>query len=117
MKVKVSVCLVGVGAALLTCCATDDRPPCRRVSAAEFMRPHTFKGLASDQFIGVSGAPFDSPDQRKPEKAFKQIWEMGLFHGWAVIWCPVSELPADYLDSAREKPNRKLPGTVGFVRE
>jgi len=98
--------LLAIGAAFaVTSCATNDSPPCRRVSAQEFMRPHTFKGIATVQFVG-----FNHSRDRKPNKAFKTIWEMGLFHGWAVIWCPVEELPGDYLATAREKPNRKLPG-------
>jgi hypothetical protein len=40
-------------------------------------------------------------------KAFKKIWEMGVFHEWAVIWCPEEELPKDYLANARVKPNRR----------
>ena len=49
--------IVAITALLLSACASNDNPPCRRVSAREFMRPHTFKGIASDEFIGVSGAP------------------------------------------------------------
>ncbi len=84
-------------------CATDDNPPCRRVTAEEFMRPHTFKGIATDRFIGISPPLRNST---KAAKVFKEIWEMGLNHGWAVIWAPVDELPADYLKEARQKPNR-----------
>ena len=82
-------------------CATNDNPPCRRVTAKEFMRPHTFKGIASDRFIGISSPKMNDS---KSGKAFKEIWELGLFHGWAVIWIPVAELPPDYVAEAHRKP-------------
>lgn len=87
----------------LSSCATNDNPPCRRVNAQEFMRQHTFKGIASDRFIGIS-----NPKARfsKSGKAYKEIWELGLFYGWAVIWVPVEELPPDYVAEAPQKPNR-----------
>jgi hypothetical protein len=89
-------------------CATDNHPPCRRVSAAEFMRPHTFKGLATDRFIGVSKpVPFSSnPGNENEGRAFKEVWDYGLFHSWAVLWVPVNELPRDYLFNAHKEPNR-----------
>jgi hypothetical protein len=97
-----------VGFAFTFCsCATNDHPPCRRVSAAEFMRPHTFKGIPTDEFIGVTRGTNRASTVQDDAKAFKTVWEMGLFHGWAVIWCPVNELPKDYLEKARENPNRK----------
>lgn len=99
--------IVAITAFLLSACASNDNPPCRRVSAREFMRPHTFKGIASDEFIGVSGAPSRFAPMKNEGKAFKKIWEFGLFHGWAVIWCPEEDLPKDYLINARMKPNRK----------
>lgn len=94
--------------ALLTACATNDKPPCRRVSATEFMRPHTFKGIASDEFVGVTSSPRGFHPRGNKGKAFKTIWEMGMFRSWAVIWCPVNELPEDYLATARTKPNRSV---------
>ncbi len=103
-------------ALLFVGCASDDNPPCRRVSAQEFVRPHTFKGMASDQFIGVSSSPSHFTPMKGDAKAFKTIWEFGINHGWAVIWCPVEELPADYLRTARTKPNRKTT-TDGFTHE
>ena len=81
------------------------------------MRPHTFKGIATDQFIGITNEGTPRQASRKPEKAFKTIWQMGLLHGWAVIWCPANELPEDYLKSAATHPNRKPPGSTDFVRE
>jgi len=99
--------IVAITAFLLSACASNDNPPCRRVSATEFMRPHTFKGIASDEFIGLSGAPPRFSRMKNEGKAFKKIWEFGLFHGWAVIWCPEEDLPKDYLLNARLKPNRK----------
>lgn len=96
-------------------CATNDNPPCRRVNAAEFMRPHTFKGIASDQFIGITHTGMPHHHSGTPDKAFKTIWQMGLFSGWAVIWCPANELPTDYLKSAATNPNRKPPGVTDFV--
>jgi hypothetical protein len=87
-------------------CATNDSPPIRRVSADEFMRPHTFKGVATDQFIGITQTGLSRSRDRKPDRAFKQVWDTGLFHSWAVIWCPAEELPADYLRNATNQPNR-----------
>lgn len=89
--------------AALTSCATDNNPPCRRVTAEQFMRPHTFKGLSTDRFIGVSPPTRGSA---KTGKAFKEIWELGFNHSWAIIWVPVNELPADYVAEAHQKPNR-----------
>lgn len=100
----------------LSSCATNDNPPCRRVSAQEFMRPHTFKGIPSDQFIGVTSAPGNFAPVKGEGKAFKKIWQLGVFHGWAVIWCPTDELPKDYLSNAREKPNRRTTED-NFVHE
>jgi len=91
---------------VLTGCATKDSPPLRRVSAEEFMRPHTFKGLPTDQFIGTTNHGLGHSGDLKPDRAFKQVWEIGFFHSWAVIWCPVDELPADYLRNAHTQPNR-----------
>lgn len=88
-----------IAALLLSSCATDDHPPCRRVTAQEFMRPHTFKGIASDQFIGTSGGRIFGK-----AKAFKTVWEMGFNHSWAVLWVPADELPPDYLKEARRRP-------------
>lgn len=87
-------------------CATSASPPLRRVSASEFMRPHTFKGVPTDQFIGATQSGFEHSQDRNPETAFKKIWEIGLFHSWAVLWCPADELPADYLRNAHAHPNR-----------
>ena len=101
MKMQEFVC--AIGAILLSSCASNDNPPCRRVSAEQFMRPHTFKGIPTDQFIGTTGEgamSHGSGDKR----AFKQVWELGLNHGWAVLWCPVEELPQSYLRTAHEKP-------------
>lgn len=78
------------------------------------MRPHTFKGIATDQFVGTTMTEAKIPSDRKPDKAFKTIWQMGLFHGWAVIWCPASELPPGYLSTAKDRPNRKLPANSGL---
>lgn len=72
------------------------------------MRPHPFKGVATDQFIGTTSTGFSHARDGQPDKAFKTIWEMGLFHGWAVIWCPVKELPGDYLRDAPTHPTRRL---------
>jgi hypothetical protein len=94
-----SIALAGI----VSACATNDNPPCRRVSATEFMRPHTFKGLASDRFIGVAEPPFSGSGTRR---AFKQVWELGLTHSWAVLWVPTAELPSDYLANAHKEPNR-----------
>ncbi len=44
--------------------------------------------------------------------AFKKVWELGLNHGWAVLWCPVEELPKSFLATAREKPFRKVGSNV-----
>ena len=92
-------------ATLLSGCATNDKPPCRRVDAKEFMRPHTFKGIATDRFIGVTRI-HHRPQSNDDRKAFKEIWQMGLFHGWAVLWIPAKELPGDYLANAYNEPNR-----------
>ncbi len=70
------------------------------------MRPHTFKGVATDQFIGKTMAGFSHASDSRPDKAFKTIYEMGLFHSWAVIWCPVKELPGDYMRAAHTQPAR-----------
>ena len=91
----------------ISACASNDNPPCRRVSAQDFIRPHTFKGIATDQFIGVTASPAHFPPMKGETKAFKTIWELGLFNGWAVIWCPADELPRDYLRTAHTKPNRR----------
>lgn len=94
--------------ALLAGCATtydNDHPPCRRVDATEFMRPHTFKGVATDRFIGITQPLFPAADKDE-RRAFKEIWEVGNFHGWAVLWIPASELPSDYLTNALSQPNR-----------
>lgn len=93
---------------LLAGCAStpnDNNPPCRRVDATEFMRPHTFKGVATDRFIGVTMPLFPSSDSDE-RRAFKEIWEVGNFHSWAVLWIPARELPADYLTNAPIEPNR-----------
>ncbi len=92
--------------ALLAGCATkydNDRPPCRRVDATEFMRAHRFKGVATDRFIGITH-PFLAPDDER--RAFKEIFELGMNHGWAVLWIPASELPPDYLANAHNQPVR-----------
>ena len=101
MKTHTLIILTIVLTFLCFSCATNERPPCRKVSAAEFMRPHTFKGIATDDFIGTT-----SGNIREDRKAFKKIWELGLNHSWAVLWCPVDELPQDYLATAHEKPYR-----------
>lgn len=93
-------------ATLMASCASNDSPPIRRVSATEFMRSHTFKGLPTDQFIGTTKSGFSHSGDRKPHRAFKQISDLGFFHSWAVIWCPVDELPEDYLRKAATEPNR-----------
>lgn len=95
------VCIGLIMVCLLSSCGSNDNPPCRRVSAQEFMRPHTFKGIPTDEFIGSTRAGTSGM-----KRAFKQIWEMGWNYGWAVIWTPVSELPPDYLKTAHRKPNR-----------
>lgn len=105
---RLSRWILAAAAAALTACATNDSPPCRRVSATEFMRPHTFKGIASDEFVGVTSSPRGFPPRENEGKAFKTIWEMGMFRSWAVIWCPVNELPKDYLATARKNPNRPV---------
>ena len=81
------------------------------------MRPHAFKGIATDQFIGTTTTGIRASRDSKPDKAFKTVWEMGLFHGWAIIWCPTEALPSDYLATAKEHPNRKAPGTSDFIHE
>jgi hypothetical protein len=94
--------------ALLAGCATtynDDHPPCRRVDATEFMRPHLFKGVATDRFIGITQPLLPNAD-KDGRRAFKEIWEVGNFHGWAVLWIPASELPSDYLANAHKEPSR-----------
>jgi|688.fasta_scaffold1014294_1 hypothetical protein len=91
---------------LASSCATQDSPPLRRVTAEEFMRPRYFKGAPSDQFIGTTGNEFRFSANRKPERAFKQVVDFGLFHRWAVIWCPVDELPEDYLRKADSGASR-----------
>ncbi len=111
-----AISLAAALVAMLCSCATNDNPPCRRVSAGEFMRPHTFKGIPSDEFIGVTGAPKGFNPTAREHKAFKKIWEMGWFHGWAVIWCPAEELPKEYLANAHKRPNRKA-GDDGFTHE
>jgi hypothetical protein len=90
-------------------CATNDSPPIRRVSADEFMRPHSFKGIPTDQFIGTTYTGVHRSRDRKQDRAFKQVWDTGLFHSWAVIWCPADELPAEYLRTASSQPNRPVP--------
>ena len=92
---------------LAASCATNSRPPCRQVSADEFMRPHLLKGLPSDRFIGVAPPPFLSRRNPDKGKAYKEIWEIGLNHSFAILWCPVTELPKDYLKTAKEHPNRE----------
>ena len=94
-----------LAAMLLPGCATNDNPPCRRVVASEFMRPHPFKGLATDRFIGVT-QPLNATRRSDGQRAFKEVWELGLRHGWAVLWIPAGELPADYLAHAPREPNR-----------
>lgn len=71
------------------------------------MRPHTFKGLPTDRFIGTT-QPLGQTKQGG--KAFKEVWEVGLNHSWAVLWCPSDELPPSYLKSAHESPNRVVEG-------
>jgi hypothetical protein len=109
--------LAAIALPMLSSCATNDNPPCRRVTAEEFMRPHTFKGIPSDEFIGTTSAPARFRPTPNEDKAFKKIWEMGWSHGWAVIWCPTGELPRDYLVHAKSKPNRKLPSADDFIHE
>lgn len=66
---------------------TGCRTPCRQVSRAEFMRPHEAKGRVTDAFIGVAH-----------RKAYKEIWELSLFHeGTVVLWTQTSELSPDDL--------------------
>ena len=65
---------------------------CRKVSAAEFMRPHTFKGIPSDAFIGVTD-----------QKAFKKIFRFGFVDSWEVLWTPAKDLPSDYIKQAPNK--------------
>ncbi len=100
---------------LLASCATEYSPPCRRVSAQQFMAPHTFKGFPTDQFIGTTKTWPKAEDG--PHKAFKQIWQLGWVCSWAIIWCPVDELPADFLKHAHEKPYRLPPGASDFIHE
>ncbi len=83
---------------------------CYRVSAQEFMRPHGVAAMDWDQFIGVS-KPYRPG--RGAELAFKMVPYVSIISGGypkCVIWCPVSELPADYLKNAHKKPNRVTPG-------
>ena len=108
--------IAAVCAISLSSCATNDNPPCRRVTAKEFMRPHTFKGIPSDQFIGVTNAPNNFTPVKGEGKAYKNIWEMGVFHGWAIIWCPTDELPKDYLAKAHKNPNR-YDTTNNFIQD
>ncbi|MGC3960644.1 MAG: hypothetical protein QM813_22735 [Verrucomicrobiota bacterium] len=99
---------------LLAGCAASydhDHPPCRRVDAAEFMRPHTFKGVATDRFIGITQPLFPTADKDE-RRAFKEIWEVENFHSWAVLWIPASELPPDYLTNAVSRPNRPSHSTT-----
>ena len=103
--------------AILSGCATNDSPPIRRVSAEEFMRPHTFKGLPTDQFIGVTQTGLNRSRDRKPDRAFKQILTASLFSSWAVIWCPADELPADYIRTASTTPNRPAHRTEALNEE
>lgn len=106
MKILIQIASPLIAASLLGSCATNDNPPCRRVNAQEFMRPHTFKGIPTDRFIGISKPTTPSG---KSGKAYKEIWKLGLFHDWAVIWIPLEELPPDYVAEAHQKPNRKKP--------
>ena len=69
------------------------------------MRPHTFKGIATNRFIGVTKNRHRSRSD-DDRKAFKEIWELGLIAGWAVLWIPAKELPDDYLTNAYNEPNR-----------
>ncbi|MDI1315513.1 hypothetical protein [Prosthecobacter sp.] len=103
MKTFIQIAASLIASSFLGSCATNDNPPCRKVSAQEFMRPHTFKGIASDRFIGITKPITPSS---KSGKAYKEIWEMGLFYGWAVIWIPVEELPPDYIARVHQQPNR-----------
>jgi hypothetical protein len=102
---------------ILSGCATEDSPPIRRVSAQEFMRPHTFKGLPTDQFIGITQTGLNRSRDRKPDKAFKQIWSTSLFSSWSVIWCPAEELPEDYIRTASTEPNRPAHRTEALNEE
>jgi hypothetical protein len=77
--------------ALLLPSCSSDTVRCRKVSAAEFMRPHTFKGIASDAFIGTAD-----------EKTFKKVFHFGLVNSWEVLWIPSRELPSDYLLKAAQ---------------
>ena len=86
-----SLLLFAVVAMLTTGCGT----PCRQVSRAEFMRPHEAKGMATDIFIGVAN-----------RKAYKEIWELSLFHGTVVLWTQTSELTADDM---RQLETQKKP--------
>ena len=76
----------------------------------EFMRPHTFKGIPSDAFIGVTD-----------EKAFKKVFRFGFVDSWEVLWTPIEGLPRDYLDKAPKaergfRHGRRLqPGDVLFT--
>ena len=105
MKLPLILCSL-VCATLLPSCASRDNPTCRRVSAEQFMAGHWMKVTPSDQFLGTAGDPFEGPDSKKEGNAFKQI---GWKHSWTIIWCPVSELPADYLKNAHKEPIRDSP--------
>jgi len=67
------------------------------------MRPHLFKGVPTDRFIGTSTDLYKS-ESKKNDKAFKEIQELGWNYSWAVLWCPVIELPEEYLRNAHKNP-------------
>ena len=74
------------------------------------MRPHTFKGIKTDRFIGITKPVSPGPNSG-PDKAFKEIWEFGFFHGWAVLWIPVNELPKEYVAKLHREANRHTTGS------
>jgi hypothetical protein len=57
------------------------------------MRPHHAKGFPTDTFIGVAN-----------RKAYKEIWELSLFHGTVVLWTQASELtPEDFQELEKQR--------------
>ena len=65
------------------------------------MQANRFKGLATDRFIGVSEGSVAFPESQN-RRAYKEVFEIGLFHSWAVQWCPVEELPEDFHEKVKE---------------
>lgn len=98
----------------LSGCRSGD-PPCVRVDAGEFMRPHTFKGVATDRFIGVS-TPVHPERNPGDSRAYKEVYDATLFHTWRILWIPTRELPADYLERVKRQPNAVKPLTINAAQ-